>query len=120
MAAHWPVTTLKTKQKVWSVDLVTPQMVDNVLKQQDAESTEMQHKYGHASGDATGDSCFCGKNMPDSGFGRKRMAPVRLQGKTFGAGQKGMDTLTHYDWNSGKVSCKTVVLTNESFRFKGT
>ena len=35
---------LNTKQKVWSLDLVTPPMVDDVLKQQDEESTREQRR----------------------------------------------------------------------------
>ncbi len=97
---------VKTKQKVWSIDLVTPQQVDDVLKRQDEESTEMQHKYGHATGDAL--------EIPAL---RKKHARIDLEEaySLYGTGQNvwlvNGNTLTHYDWNSGNA-LQTVTLTN--------
>ncbi len=98
---------LKTKQKVWSVDLVTQQQVDDYLKAEDEESTEVQHKYGHGTGAAL--------EIPSL---RKKHARIDLEeaNTLHGTGQNiwvaNGTNVMHYDWNSGNL-VQTIALTNE-------
>lgn len=97
---------LKTKQKVWSLDLVTPQMVDDQLKQEDEISAEVQRRRGHATADEL--------EIPSL---RKKHARIDLEMalSLYGTGQniwvKNDNNLVHYSWDSGDV-VQTVTLTN--------
>ena len=97
---------LKTKQKVWSLDLVSQQQIDEVLKEQDAESTEMYKRTGHASPEELQPTNI-----------RNKYARIGLEGQLslLGAGEniwivKG-NALTHYDWNSGTL-LQQITVTN--------
>jgi hypothetical protein len=97
---------LKTKQKIWSLDLVTPEQVQAVLKQEDEESTEMQHRYGHASPEEL---------QPQNIREKNARIDLEQQYALHGSGQNVWivqgNVLTHYDWNSGNV-LQQVTLTN--------
>jgi PQQ-like domain len=112
---------LQTKQKVWSLDLVTSQQVTDALKAEDEENTRVQHETG---------------NNPDVRIPRVREKEARIdleQALTLhGSGKdiwvasrtapSGGDldadnfrpqmTLTHYDWTTGNVA-QQVTLTND-------
>jgi hypothetical protein len=111
---------LQTKQKVWSLDLVTQQQVDDELKKEDAYNTRVQHETG---------------SSPDVEIPRVREKNARLglesdftlygSGKNVwiekGAGMGDEDpdagnaspqsTLTRYDWDTGNVA-QQITLTN--------
>ncbi len=99
---------LQTKQKVWSLDLVTSQQVDEVLKQQDEESTEIQHRTGEASPEVL--------RPPQI---REKYARIGLEQQLslHGTGQNvwiaNGNVLTHYDWDTGSV-LQQITLTNSS------
>lgn len=112
---------LQTKQKVWSLDLVTPQQVADALKAEDAEDARVQQRTGR---------------NPDPEIPRVREKRARLdleQAYTLhGSGkniwiesdkaptEEDLDTgnfraqkiLTHYDWATGNVA-QQITLTND-------
>ncbi len=102
---------LKTKQKAWSLDLVTQDQIDAVLKQQDEESADEQNRYHHASA-----------AILQPGNIRQKYARIDLEQAltVYGSGQNvwiaNGNTLTHYDWDSGNV-VQQVTLTNSFDRF---
>ena len=102
--AHY---NLHTKQKVWSLDLVTPQMVADELKQEDDESTKQQHETGEASADILQPQHI-----------REKYARIGLESALYlcGSGKniwvEKDDILTHYDWATGNV-LQQVACTND-------
>jgi len=112
---------LQTKQKVWSLDLVTPQQVADALKAEDEEDSKIQQRTGR---------------NPDVMIPRMRekFARIKLEQELtlHGSGKniwiqslktptdEELDTgdarsqviLTHYDWATGNVA-QQVTLTND-------
>lgn len=97
---------LQTKQKVWSDELVSSQQVDEVLKQQDVESTEEEHQTGHASA-----AVLQPQNI------REKYARISLEQQLVlhGVGENiwiaNGNVLTHYEWDTGNV-LQQITLTN--------
>lgn len=89
---------LQTKQKVWSIDLVTPEQIADVLKKQDQEAADEVKHYGSASGESLQPASF-----------RNKYARIDLESEysLHGAGKNiwlaKEDSLFHYDWDTGKV-----------------
>lgn len=95
---------LQTKQKVWSLDLVTQQQIDDALKAEDEENARISRE--------TGRSPFV--DIPSK---RQKEARIELESELalYSSGHnvwiaKG-NTLTHYDWDSGNVD-QQITLTN--------
>lgn len=96
---------LQTKQKVWSLELVTQQQIDDVLKAEDEEAEQEQKKYGRVTGEIL------------IGSQRQKYARIGLEQdlSLLGDGQSVWiardNTVTHYDWNTGNV-LQQITLTN--------
>jgi hypothetical protein len=95
----------QTQQKIWSVDLVNTQEVDEIMKQEDEERAKEESRYGSASGGIVLASY------------REKYARIDLEQELLlkGSGKniwiaKG-DTLTHYDWDTGNVQ-QQITVTN--------
>ncbi len=114
----------KTKQKIWSLDLVTLEQVDAYKKEQDEASTEQQHRTGEASAEVLQPARVRDKNARIdleqlySLYGTGHYVWVCKQpmldfamSDTSESPAANAVTLTHYDWNSGSV-LQQVTLTN--------
>lgn len=97
---------LKSKQKVWSQELVTQQEIDDVLKQQDQDASEEVKKYGSASGPTLEPASIRQKNAR---IGLEQELSLHGSGKNIWVGYDDENTLTHYDWSTGNIQQKITV-----------
>jgi len=95
----------QTKQKVWSVDLVSTQEVDDILKQEDEEKAEAQ-KRGQ---DISGGIQLYSYRQKYARIGLESALSLRGSGKNVWISEG--NTLTHYDWDTGSVQ-QQVTVTN--------
>lgn len=108
---------LKTKQKVWSQQLVTQQEIDEVLKKQDEEASEEVKRFGRAEGASLQPASM-----------RQKYARIDLEqelslhgsGKNIWVAYDDENTLTHYNWDNGNV-LQQIIVTNgvEGMKVRG-
>ncbi|HTR43668.1 MAG TPA: PQQ-binding-like beta-propeller repeat protein [Pseudomonadales bacterium] len=90
---------LKTKQKVWSVDLVTPEQIKAVLKAEDEEAQQQLRE---------GATEVSGSTLEPANL-RQKHARIGLEEglSLHGAGKNiwvaSGNSMTHYDWDTGNV-----------------
>jgi hypothetical protein len=112
---------LQNKQKVWSLDLVTPQQVADALKAEDEEDARVQKETG-----SNPDVMIPRMREKFARIGLEQELTLYGDGKNIwiaknsGVTDEDMDTadaapsatiLTHYDWNTGNV-VQQITLTN--------
>jgi hypothetical protein len=95
----------QTKQKIWSVDLVNTQEVDNILKQEDEERAD-EAKHGH---DTSGGIQLYSYRQKYARIGLEQALSLKGSGKNIWIAKD--DTLTHYDWDTGNAQ-QQVMVTN--------
>jgi hypothetical protein len=95
----------QTKQKIWSVDLVSTQEVDAILKQEDEEKAEEERR-GH---DTSGGIQLYSYRQKYARIGIEQSLSLEGSGKNVWIAQG--NTLTHYDWDTGTVA-QQVTVTN--------
>ena len=95
----------QTKQKIWSVDLVTTQEVNDILKEEDEEKAD-EAKHGYES---SGGIQLASYREKYARIGLESALSLEGSGKNVWIA-KG-DTLTHYDWDTGNVA-QQITVTN--------
>jgi hypothetical protein len=89
---------LKNKQKIWSLDLVTPDQINAVLKEQDEEAAREQRESGEVSGATLEPANLRQKHAR---IGLEEALALRGAGKNIWVASG--DSMTHYDWDTGNV-----------------
>ena len=97
---------LKTKRKIWSLELVSQQQIDAVLKQEDEEAAQAQREDGQVPDDMIEPINLRQKHAR---IGLEEDLSLRGAGKNIWVGSGSENTLTHYDWDTGNVSQKITV-----------
>ena len=86
---------LKTKQPVWSLELITKQQIDDRIKAANAEQARENEGTGLHSHRSQEDIARSVRQALQA------QLSLHVSGQNIWVGQE--DKLTHYDWNSGKV-----------------
>jgi len=96
---------LQTKQKVWSLDLVTKQQIDDALKAEDEENARIQRE--------TGRSPFVDIPRIREKFARiglEQELTLHTSGKNIWIAQG--NNLTHYNWDTGNIDQQITITNN--------
>jgi hypothetical protein len=89
---------LKNKQKVWSLDLVTPDQINAGLKEQDEDAARQMREEGEVSGPTLQPA-----NLRQKGIRIGLEEALTLYGTGKNIWVASGNSMTHYDWDTGNV-----------------
>ncbi len=96
--ARWD---MKSKKQIWSQPLVTPQMVADEIKREDAAQADYEAKYGRSEYSRTELPALREKHAR---IGMEEQLSLHVAGQNVWVANE--DDWTRYDWNSGNASQK--------------
>jgi outer membrane protein assembly factor BamB len=91
---------LQNKQKIWSLDLITQDQINAVLKQQDENANEELKQDGHVP---EGDETLQPANLRQKHARIGLESDLSLRGAEKNIWVANGNSMTHYDWDTGKV-----------------